>query len=363
MKIIVDINHPAHVHYFKNFIWEMERKGYELLIIASEKDIALKLLDNYGFEYVKLGRIYGKSLFEKLTNLPLIELKMYNAVKGFKPDIFLGFGSIRAAHVSYILRKKCILFEDTENSMEQIRLYLPFVNAICTPSCFKKNLGKKQIWYKGYTELAHLHPNYFTPNPAVLDEIGLCKNDSYIIFRFVSWNATHDIGQYGIRNKIEMVQKLKKYVQQVFISSEGKLNKKLEKYRLKISPEKFHDLLYYATLYIGEGGTPTTESAILGTHAICVNTLRAGTINEVEKRYNLVHHFSDKKKMEKQALNTALRLLKNKNLKQEGKRKREKLLRDKIDVTKFMIWFLENYPESFQKMKENPKLQDRFKNY
>ena len=25
-KILVDIGHPAHVHFFKNFIWEMEKE-------------------------------------------------------------------------------------------------------------------------------------------------------------------------------------------------------------------------------------------------------------------------------------------------------------------------------------------------
>jgi hypothetical protein len=30
MKIVVDINHPAHVHFFKNFIWEMEERGHQV---------------------------------------------------------------------------------------------------------------------------------------------------------------------------------------------------------------------------------------------------------------------------------------------------------------------------------------------
>jgi len=27
MKIVVDLGHPAQVHLFKNFVWEMEKKG------------------------------------------------------------------------------------------------------------------------------------------------------------------------------------------------------------------------------------------------------------------------------------------------------------------------------------------------
>ena len=354
MKIVVDINHPAHVHYFKNFIWEIERKGHEVLITATEKDVALKLLNNYSFDYIKMGS-YGNSLIKKLMKIPVMDLKMYNAVKRFKPDIFVGFGSIRAAHTSFLLRKPCINFEDTEHSMEQIRLYLPFVNTVCTPSCFKKDLGKKQIRFNGYMELAHLHPNYFKPNPAVLDEMGLSKDDTFIILRFVSWTASHDVGQHGIRNKIDLVRELEKYGR-VFITSEGELENDLEKYKIKVSPEKLHDLLFYASLYVGEGATTASECAVLGTHAIYVNTLRLGYTDEEEENYNLVYNFSAGKTMEKQAFDKALELLENNNLREEGKRKREKLLNDKIDVTAFMVWFIENYPESFKEMKENQRI-------
>ena len=96
MKIVVDINHPAHVHYFKNFIWELEGRGHEVLITASEKEMSYNLLELYGFHYVRLGR-YGVSLVEKLVKMPILDLKMYKAVKSFRPDIFIGVGSIRNA--------------------------------------------------------------------------------------------------------------------------------------------------------------------------------------------------------------------------------------------------------------------------
>jgi len=36
-------------------------------------------------------------------------------------------------------------------------------------------------------------------------------------------------------------------------------------------------------------------------------------------------------------------------------------LSTKIDPTAFMVWFIENYPESFRIMKEDPGYQERFK--
>lgn len=352
MRIVVDINHPAHVHYFKNFIWEMRKKGHKVLITASEKDITRKLLNNYDFNYINLGS-YGNSLIEKLINIPLMDLKMYNAVKSFKPDIFVGFGSIRAAHVSYLIRKKCILFEDTENSMEQIRLYLPFVNAVCTPICFKKDLGKKQVFYDGYTELAHLHPKYFTPNPAVLDEIGVSKQDRFVIMRFVSWNASHDIGHNGLSLEIKRkaVNEFKRYGK-VLITSEKALPEEFEKYRITVSPDKIHDLLYYATLLYGESATMASECAVLGTHAIFCDFAGRGYTSSEEEMYGLVYNFKLDKESQEKSIEKALELLAVKELRQEGKKKREKLLIDKIDVTKFLTEFVENYLDRSLEYKE-----------
>jgi predicted glycosyltransferase len=157
MKIVVDIGHPAHVHLFKNFVWEMEKRGHEILITTSKKDVSIQLLDAYGFDYIHLGS-YGFSPVTKILNIPVMDLRMYKAVKNFKPDVFVGMGSIRAAHVSKMMRKTSITFEDTEPGTYQNKiLYGPFTDVTLTPSCFKKDLGKKQIKYDGCHELAYLH--------------------------------------------------------------------------------------------------------------------------------------------------------------------------------------------------------------
>ena len=55
MKILFDIGHPAHVHLFRNAVNILEKKGHELKITARDKDIALDLLNNYGFSYEVIG--------------------------------------------------------------------------------------------------------------------------------------------------------------------------------------------------------------------------------------------------------------------------------------------------------------------
>lgn len=356
MKIVVDVNHPADVHYFKNFIREMRKRGHEILIVASEKDVSYHLLNAYGFDYVKLGS-YGKSLVKKAINLLLLDLKMYLAIKKFKPDICVGLGSIRVAHAAYFLNSKSILFETTEHSREQHILYLPFVSTVLTPSWFKKDFGKKQIRFNGYKELAYLRSNRFAPNNSVLTEYGLTEVDPYIIVRFVSWDASHDINQHGIRDKVGMVKALEKYGR-VLITSEGLLPTEILPNQIRVSPEKLHDLLYYATLYIGEGGTTATEAALVGTPSIYVSSLvgTMGNFIELEETYDLLHSFTDCHA----AMCKAVEILKNPVSKKDWRIKLERLLKDKIDVTAFMIWFVENYPESIDLIKNNQEMQLRF---
>ena len=342
MKILVDINHPAHVHYFKNFITDMQKRGHTILITATEKEITYELLKKYHLDFFKMGS-HSRSMIKKIINLPVMIFYMYLAARNFKPDLFLGVGSIRGAYTAMILQKPSISFEDTEPSLGQIRLYRPFVQCICTPTCFLLDLGPKQVKFKGYLELAHLHPNRFIPNPAVLKEIGLKETETFIIIRFVSWGATHDIGHHGINDKIGFVRALEKYGR-VLLTSEGDLPSELKPNLIKISPEKLHDLLSFATLYVGEGGTMASEAAVLGTPSIFVSSLagRLGNFIELEHKYELLYSFADADA----ALKKSIEILQNKKSKENWMSKRDQMLKEKIDTTAFMIWFIENYTKS-----------------
>jgi len=347
MKILIDMGHPGHVHLFKNFIWEMEKRGYEIKITARDKEVTKELLNKYNIPYELVGKPSPGKL-NLIKEWIYRDYNIYMIAKEFNPDLLLGVLNPVTAHVGKLLNKPTITFTDTEHAKFAKKITFPFLDVICTPSCYREHAGKKQICYNGYHELAYLHPNYFTPNPAVLTELGIIEDDPFIVIRFVSWDASHDVGHHGILDKIGLVKELEKYGR-VLITSEGALPPELEKYKIKVSPEKLHDLLYYATLYIGEGATTASECAVLGTHAIYVNTLRLGYTDEEEEKYDLLYTFSNPETIETDVLKKATELLEDPELKAKGKKKREKLLEEKIDVTAFMVDFIENYPESVSK--------------
>jgi len=358
MRILIDMGHPAHVHLFKNFIWEMEKRGHEIKVTARDKEVTKNLLDAYKIPYELVGKMQkGRlNLYREWIGRGL---KIFKIGRKLDADIYIGMANPATAIAARLNRKTSITFTDTEHAMIANMITFPITDIILTPDCYLRNLGKKQIRYNGYHELAYLHPNYFTPNPEVLDEVGLTPGERFIIMRFVSWQASHDVGQHGIIDHVGLVKMLEPYGR-LLITSEGPLPPELEQYRIRVSPDKLHDLLYYATLCVGEGATIASECAVLGTPAIYVNTLKLGYIGEEDKKYHLVSDFSVRTCTDATIIEEAKRLLENKNLKLEGRRKRERIQQEKCDVTAFMMWFIENNPKSLGQLKDHPEIQLKF---
>ena len=111
-----------------------------------------------------------------------------------------------------------------------------------------------------------------------------------------------------------------------------------------------HHALYYADMYLGDSQTMTAEAAVLGTPALRFNDFvgKLGYLEELEHRYGLTYGI---KTSEPGKLFEKIdELLKMKDRKQEWQQRRQEMLKDKIDVTAFLVWFIENYPDSVEIM-------------
>ena len=357
MRILVDIGHPAHVHYFKNFIEIMKEKGHDFLITARDKEITFDLLDKYNLPYVNRGK-GGNSLFGKLLHLFKADIYIYRQAKKFNPDLFLSFSSPYAAHASKLFGKPHIAFDDTEHAKFELMIYPPFTDVILNPVCFQKDLGPKQIRFDSYMEFSYLHKKYFKANKEIRKHLGVSPDDKFVLFRFISWGASHDIGQSGIPNeiKLRLIELLKNKGYRIFISAEGSLSYDFEKYRISVSPDMIHYVINEADMFIGESGTMATEAAILGTPSVFVNSLDAGVFQD-EVKYGLLYSYRNPNGL----VSKINDLLKENNLKEQHLLKKVRLHEEKIDVTAFMVWFIENYPKSVKVFKDNPDYQYKFK--
>lgn len=352
MRILIDIGHPAHVHYFRNFIKLMKDRGHEFLVISREKEITNQLLNNYDIPFVSRGKgssnVKGKIIyfFKAIWFL-------YTRTRKFKPDLAISVTAYTPL-IAWLNRVPSIVLNDTEHAKLHHLICFPFANYILTPECYRLDLGKKQIRFKGYLELCYLHPNMFKPNPGILEEIGIENDEKYVIFRFVSWEAAHDVGHSGLslKTKQKAAHELSKHAR-VFITSEGKLPEDLEQYRIKFPPEKIHDALAFSSLLYGESATMASECACLGVPSIFHDNDGRGYTDEEEEEYGLVFNYTESEEDQERSLEKALEII-NETQNDKWKESAKKLLSEKIDVTSFLIWFVEKYPESVQSMKSDP---------
>jgi len=360
LRVLIDIGHPAHVHYFRNLALYFINKGDKVLFTCRDKEIVLRLLKSYGFNYVNIGNPY-KSILGKVAGIPIFCHKLVKISESFKPDLLLSAGSIYAAHASLILHKPHIALEDTFN-FEQIWLYKPFTDAIITSDYEHPLKSKKVVRYSGYHELGYLHPTRFNPDISVLDDLEVDKGEKYVIMRFVSWNASHDLGHTGvtIENKINAIKTFKKYAK-IFVSSENELPDEISSYKINIPPDKMHDAIAFASLVFGESSTMSEEAAMLGVPSIYLYNNSTYYSKHLEYDFELMFNYSESEEDQLSAIRMGEELLLTPDIKDEWLIRRNRMLVNKIDVTGFLIWFVENWPDSFRIMKENPDYQKKFR--
>ena len=348
MKVLFDLGHPAHVHYFKNLITLLEKNGTQVLIIAREKDVTLSLLKSYKMPYLSRGK-GSKNLSGKFFYLFKANLQLYKYAISFRPDLFISFASPYAAQIACYFNKPHIAFTDTEHAKLGIASFLPFTDTIITPKAFKGSLGHNHIKFNGYMEDTYLHPKYFKPNKNTLKKLNLSSKEKYVVLRLVSWDASHDIGQKGFKigTLIKLITEIKNHAR-VFISTENKIPKILKKYQLSINPTEIHDVLSFAELFIGEGATMASECAIMGTPSIYINSLSAGTLEDQEQKGILYMYKSSNGLIEK-----TREILTNPKAKEETKQKSKDLFKNKIDINIFFYWLISEYPKSLLNYKNN----------
>jgi predicted glycosyltransferase len=339
MRILIDVLHPAHVHFFRNFHDEMVERGHELCITARAKDRSLDLLDQFGLAYEHLsdqrsGRV-GMTV-EMLARTG----RLIRVMRRFRPDVMTGVMGPSIALAGAIRRVPAVVFYDTEFANQTNRFVYPLAHSVCTPDCYQGDVPGTHLRYAGYHELAYLHPNRFQPEVGKLESFGVSPDEPYSIVRFVSWQAVHDRRERGLtaQQKRHLVELLQRYGR-VLVSSEAALPPDLASLEIRGPVHDIHHLMAHAQIVVGESATMSSEAAVLGVPAVFIATSGRGYTDDEEKRYGLVRHFTEK---EYGAAVGAIEALLASCPRDFGRAARQRLLDEKIDVTQWMIDYFES---------------------
>ncbi len=364
MKILFYLGHPAHFHLFKNIIKKLNDHGHEAIITIKSKDVLASLLQESGIPFINLTPQARKDRsLNILASLIKRDFKLINLCIKHKPQLLLG-SATEIAHVGRLLKiPSLVFFEDDLEAVPQFaKLAGPFAeHMICPESCSPGRWSKKAVRYNSYHELAYLTPGSFQPDLKKVENL-YDGHERYFLIRFAKLTAYHDDGKKGITRTIarNLVNKLKPQGR-IYITSERPLEPEFEEYRLRINPLMMHDVLHFAHMYIGDSQTMTAEAAVLGTPAIRFNDFvgQLGYLQELEDKYQLTYGIQTSQ--QDKLYETIDALLEMPDLKEEWRNRKNRMLSDKIDLTEFLTWYIENYPESSVQYKNDSSIQYRFK--
>lgn len=337
MNVVFTVQHPAHVHLFKNAIRELGDEA-TVRVFARENDIASHLLEAYDITYTGLAP-RADSFLELAGVQALYESRLLWHCLRDRPDVMVAMCEPGVAHVSKLVGAKSLVLTDTEHASLQNRLTFPFADRILTPHCYRDDIGPKQHRYHGYHELAYLHPARFTPDPSVLDGIDATPDEKIVVLRLVSWGAAHDVGNGGFVDVAEAVAALEATGARVLITAEAGLPAELADYEVSVEPHRIHHLLACADLFVGEGATMAAESAVLGVPSVYINTLSMGYTEELRDRYGLLFSYSGRAR-QRRGIDKATSILESYDA-ETWRTRRERLLSEKTDTTAVILDHIE----------------------
>lgn len=362
MRILIFLSHPAQFLFYKNPVLELKKRGHDVLLLIKTKDILANLLDEAGLDYHNIVlKPRGKSKMSILLNLLKRDFRLLRFARKRKINLLMG-SDASLAHVGKLLNIPCITTLEDDYDVIKIlaKLTYPFTTSILAPNiCSVGPWAHKKIDYEGYMKLSYLHPNVFKPDRS---KVMVEESQPFFLLRLSGLGAHHDFGIDGLSSSflLRIIEQLVKHGR-VFISSENPLLPEYEKYRLNIPLSNIHHYLYFAEMFISDSQSMSVEAAMLGTPSIRISGFagKISVLEELEHKYQLTHGF--KPKSDDAILAKIEELITTPTILEQYQKQRFAMLSDKIDVSAFLIWFIENYPSSFETMKNNPDYQYRFR--
>jgi uncharacterized protein len=334
VRILIDVLHPAHVHFFRNFHAEMEARGHDLFITARVKECSAELLDRYRLPYQIISKQQvGLGLAHELIQRTY---RLIQVAAEFRPDVLTGIMGPSIALAGRLCHVPAVVFYDTEFATQTNWFTYPLAHSVCTPDCYRGRVRGRHVTYPGYHELAYLHPKRFSPDSAKLAAFGIRQGEAYSVVRFVSLRAVHDVGERGLTNaqRHDVVKALATHGK-VVVSSEGPLSETLEPLRLRGPVEDIHHVLAHSQVLVGESATMASEAAVLGVPAVYIATTRRGYTDDEEQRYGLVRYFPNQRFED--ALNAVAGFFAGEPPPVWAAKARARLLAEKVDVTQWMV--------------------------
>jgi predicted glycosyltransferase len=289
LRVWVDCTAAAHPLVLRPVIERLEARGHEVMVTAREYGQTLGILDRLGIPYTAVGSHGGASALGKGQALAGRSTRLARLVWQRRPQLALAHGSVDLAVVSSLFRIASAQMQDYEFAGRQRQIAFRAASKVLMPDSIPldrlRKIGAKErklVRYPGLKEEYYLAD--FTPDAAVLDELGLDREKVLVVVRpppeTSEYHARNDVYGESIRYLAEAGS-----VQAVVIPRTERQGKEVREMRAAnlVVPERAIDaqsLIAFADLVVSAGGTMNREAVALGTPVFTTFAGRMGGVDE-----------------------------------------------------------------------------------
>jgi predicted glycosyltransferase len=278
LKIVIDILTPKQCMFFSNLSDEMEKRGHQVFKTTRKYREVLQLLKLKRIEAKVVGEHGGKELMGKLKASAQRTVELASFFKDLKPDVAVSFSSPEMARVSYGLKVPHICINDSPHAEAVARLTVPLSERLLTP----KMIPKKAWTRFGIPEESIVQYNALDPwvwlkdfklDTRILQQLGLDESKPILTFRTEETFAAYLLGKTQEKTSvIGIIEELIEASEPVQIVAVPRYKEQVKALREVFEDRIFicgstvdgPSLLHYTSIFIGAGGTMTTEAALLG---------------------------------------------------------------------------------------------------
>ena len=329
LKIWMDVLTGKQLLFAEPMIRRLERKNSVLCTARDYRELnSLARIRKVRVRTV--GRHGGKENLSKLVCSARRIEELAGLVSRFGPDVAVSFPSPEAARVAFGLGIRHIGFADSPHATAVTKLTVPYLDKLLTPWIMKESYSRYGIPQRNIVPYRAIDAAVISKR-AFSKRLRLRKNGSKVIMvrmaeGLASYNEFPDTGIIPIIDKLLerlpgfKVVVLPRYAEQIKLLR-ARFGRKITVVQ-KVPDSK--DILRYADVFIGSGGTMTAEAAFLGIPSISYSKRRVFDVELFLEKRRIIVRESDPEKIP----GTVERLLGEGSLRRERARKLLKTMED-----------------------------------
>jgi predicted glycosyltransferase len=345
MKVFIDILTPKQGMLFSKLSKRLRENGHSIFEVTREYREVTQLLSLKGIKATVVGKHGGENLSSKLTASTERIIKLTSIMTELQPDVAVSFSSPETSRVAFGLGIPHVCINDSPHAEAVARLTVPLATVLLTPKAIPKNAwtkfgiaGKRIIQYNALDSWAWLKD--FEPDEKILTQLNLEESRPIVAFRPEESFASYLLGKtsktLSLLPLIENLLKSGVDFQAVVLpryETQSFLKEKLgEQVTVCESVVDAPSLLYYSSIFIGAGGTMTSEAALLGVPTF---SCYPGTPYIVEKyliKKRLIDRETSLKNVKAKVLKTLRNIESYRKIQVEKARKLTSSFEDPVDV-------------------------------